>query len=97
MEFLERTDESEVATAYLRAELDSPRFRDAVLAGSRGWRIGGLFDGLPEELEWHRVALTPNEVLSTLYAAYALYPEHLPPQLEILLGLSERVDEWSEY
>jgi len=29
--------------------------------------------------------------------AYAFYRECLPPKLEILLGISERVSEWSEY
>jgi hypothetical protein len=29
--------------------------------------------------------------------SYALFPEYLPPQLEILLGISERISEWSEY
>jgi hypothetical protein len=27
--------------------------------------------------------------------SYALYPEYLPPRLEILLGISERAQEWS--
>jgi hypothetical protein len=67
VEILRRSDESEVETAYLRAELDSPRFRDEVLSGRRGWRIGGLYDGFPDELEWHRVALSADEVLEILY------------------------------
>ena len=29
--------------------------------------------------------------------AFALYPEYLPSDLEILLGLSENITEWSEY
>jgi hypothetical protein len=29
--------------------------------------------------------------------AYALYPEFLPDELEILLGTSEDVAQWSEY
>jgi hypothetical protein len=67
VEILRRADETEVASAYLRAELDSPRFRDEVLAGRLGWRIGGLFDGFPEELEWSRAALSRDEVLSIRY------------------------------
>jgi hypothetical protein len=168
MELLRRSDEAEAAAVFLRAELQSPRFREDVLAGRRGWRVGGLFDGLPFGIEWHRVALAPDEVLAIRYidwrwwlmaldgsrsardaairtraglvdgvdaeshepiaarlrtddpppeliavaapgdplvlveghvrlTAYALYPEYLPPRLEILLGLSERMGEWSEY
>lgn len=168
MELLARTDESEVAAAYVRAELGSPRFREDVLAGRRGWRVGGLFDGFPADLEWHRVALAADEVLAIRYinwdwwldlssgsrspreaarrirtglvegvdaeshrpiaarlrsddpppeliavaepggplvlveghsrlTAYALHPEYLPARLEILLGLSEHVRDWSEY
>ena len=50
----------------MRGELASERFRGEILAGTRGWRIGGLFDGFPEELEWHRAALAPDEVLDIL-------------------------------
>jgi hypothetical protein len=168
MEFLRRSDENEAAEIFRRAELASPRFREEILAGSRGWRIGGLFHGLPDDLDWHRVELAPDEVLAIRYidwewwlwvsdgtrspreaarrihaglaegvdaeslrplaarlasddpppeliavakphgplvlveghvrlSSYALYPEYLPPRLEILLGVSERADEWSEY
>jgi hypothetical protein len=168
MRTLHSVDEGEVVAAFLRAELASPRFRDDVLAGRRGWRIGGLFDGFPPELEWQRVALEPNQVLALRYikwdwwlrvsdgtrspreaarriraglvegvdaasyrpiavrlrcadpppeliavatpggplvlveghwrlTAYALYPEFLPEELEILLGVSEDVARWSEY
>jgi hypothetical protein len=166
MEFLRRSSENEAAETFRRAELDSPRFREEILAGRRGWRIGGLFHGLPDDLEWHRVGLAPEEVLAIRYidwdwwlrvsdgtrspraaahriraglaggveaeslrpiaarlasddpppeliaiarpeeppvlveghvrlTSYALYPEYLPPRLEILLGLSERAQEWS--
>ena len=67
MELLRRVPEEEVAETYVRAELESERFRDQILAGTRGWRIGGLFDGFPDELEWHRAALAPDEVLDILY------------------------------
>ncbi len=166
MEFLRRSDENEAAETFRDAELASPRFREEILAGRRGWRIGGLFDGLPDDLEWHRVGLAPEEVLAIRYidwdwwlrvsdgtraplaaarrirarlaggveaeglrpiaarlasdeppreliavatpesplvlveghvrlTSYALYPEYLPPRLEILLGISERAQEWS--
>jgi hypothetical protein len=61
------SSEEEGAETFIRAELRSPRFREEVLAGTRGWRIGGLFGGLPAELDWQRVGLTPDEVLSILY------------------------------
>ena len=67
MELLKRVSEDEVAETYVRAELASERFRDEILAGTRGWRIGGLFHGFPEELEWHRVALERDDVLDILY------------------------------
>ena len=50
VEFLRRSGEAEAAETFLRAELASPRFRDEVLAGTRGWRIGGLFDVLGDDL-----------------------------------------------
>jgi len=67
MDVLRAVDEGEVAAAFLRAELDSPRFREEVLAGRRGWRMGGLFHGLPAAIDWQRVALAPDEVLDILY------------------------------
>jgi hypothetical protein len=67
VEFLCSSDEAEAAETFRRAELASPRFRDEVLAGTRGWRIGGLFDGLPGDFEWHRVALSADEVLDIRY------------------------------
>ncbi len=39
-----------------------------LLARHRGWgRSEGLFAGFPEEVEWHRVAATPDEVLDIRY------------------------------
>jgi hypothetical protein len=153
-------EEDEVAAAFVRAELHSPRFREEILAGRRGWRMGGLFDGLPDDIAWFRAALTPDEVLSIRYidwdwwlqisdgtrlatvaaerirregeaeehepiaarlrdgsaqdlivvgpplvlveghvrlTAYALYPEYLPPELELFLGESPRIEEWSNF
>jgi hypothetical protein len=60
-------DEDEAAAAFVRAELESPRFREEVLAGTRGWRMGGLFDGFPDDIAWFRAALTPDEVLAIRY------------------------------
>jgi hypothetical protein len=83
--------ESEVVAAFLRGELESPRWGDglrALLAEDgldasvlddpgedayraelldrhRGWlRRRGLFEGLPERIEWTRAALSPAEVLA---------------------------------
>jgi hypothetical protein len=168
MRVIRASSEEEAAETFVRAELQSPRFRDEVLAGTRGWRIGGLFGGLPAELEWRRVALTPDEVLSILYidwdwwltisdgtrspreaarriraglvpggdpepdraiaarlrsadpppeliavqapggpmvlleghvrlTAYAVWPEYLPEELEILLGSAEDAASWGCY
>src|SRR5437763_10152173 len=175
-----------VAT-FLRAELDSPRFREALLAfvddvalitrpdlddaeenaararaldGYRGWfRRVWLFHGFPHDVEWSRVALTRDEVLSILYidwdwwvevsagtrrpldaarrirdglvpgvtaeehervaggtlivvtnpqrakfvlvegharlTAFALAPQRVPDELEVLLGVSPAIEEWS--
>jgi hypothetical protein len=163
------SSEREAAETFHRAELQSPRFREDVLAGRRGWRVGdGLFDGLPTDLEWQRLALTPDEVLDIRYihwhwwqkisgatrspreaarriraglvpgadpewhrpiaerlrsddpppeliviakprgplvlleghirlTAYALWPEYLPDELEILLGVSENAPRWGCY
>jgi hypothetical protein len=168
MRVVRPSSEAEAAETFRRGELASPRFREDILAGRRGWRIGGLFHGFPEELDWHRVALAPEDVLSILYidwdwwlrisagtrspveaarriraglvpgadveadrriaarlrsddpppeliavrapdgplvlieghvrlTAYALFPEYLPAELEVLLGVSEGVAGWSEY
>ena len=91
--------EAEVVATFLRAELESPRYREPLVAllerdrrkvavvvrpnledaeenayremlldGYRGWlRREGLFDGFPEGVEWSRVLLTREEVLSILY------------------------------
>src|SRR5919197_1068780 len=93
------SSELEAAETFVRAELESPRFRDEVLAGTRGWRIGGLFDGLPTDLEWQRIALTPEVVLEghVRLTSYALWPEYLPEELEILLGVSESAPSWGCY
>jgi hypothetical protein len=46
-------------------------YRAQVLERHRGWlhRIG-LFEGLPHDLEWTLVALTPDEVLAMRYIAW---------------------------
>lgn len=190
MRFLERVSEDAVVSAFLRAELQSERFRprllqlldgvdpferDAafradLLERHRGWisRVG-LFDDFPEEVEWHRVAASPAEVLAIRYinwdwwarisdgtrdarvaadrirrglvpggdpdgkepiaarlrsgdpppelialapperesfvlveghvrlTAYALFPEYLPDELELFVGVAEGVRDWSEF
>src|SRR5436190_8589090 len=47
---------------------DANAYRAQILDRHRGWlqRIG-LFHGLPRELEWKLVALTPEEVLAMRY------------------------------
>jgi hypothetical protein len=161
---LRAADEDEVAAAFVRAELESPRFREEVLAGTRAWRMGGLFDGFPDDIAWFRAALTRDEVLAIQYidwdwwlritdgsrlatdaadrirrglvegvtaeehepiaarlrdgsaqdlivvgpplvlveghvrlTSYALFPEYLPPELELFLGESPRIEEWSNF
>ena len=66
MERLRGSDEAEVAETFRRGELGG-RFREEVLAGTRGWRVGGLFHGLPDDIEWQRAALEPEEVLDMRY------------------------------
>lgn len=39
---------------------------------------------------WERAALTPD-----ILVAYALRPEALPAELEVLLGRSRRIAEWA--
>jgi hypothetical protein len=119
----------------------------------------GLFDGLPDDVEWECVALTRAEVLAVLYinwdwwltvtngtrlatvaaevqgadegdraiaaaaaanpelivvtnpersklvlleghvrlTAYAAFPDYLPDELDVYLGVSSRISEWSEW
>ena len=163
MHVVERCSEAGVAAAFIRGEL-AGRFHDEIVAGTRGWRIGGLFDGFPDDIEWHRVALSRDEVLSIRFinwdwwltitagsrmptdaaariraglvsgfdveghrpiaarqehelialtdslespatlveghvrlTAYALFPELLPAQLDVLLGVSDQASAWSEF
>jgi hypothetical protein len=43
-------------------------YRESLLDRHRGWvRREGLFLGLPVQIEWSRVALTPDEVLAIRY------------------------------
>ena len=192
MRLLERVTEDAVISAFLRAELDSDRFRvrlaallgdvapeevltrDAayrrdLLARHRGWRSEGLFDGFPKEVEWYRMAATPAEVLEIRFinwdwwlrisdgtrepriaahrirgglvpgadpeahepiaaalrepqspaelialtpperspvvlieghvrlTAYALFPQYLPDELDVFVGVAENAREWSEF
>jgi hypothetical protein len=200
MRILRPVSEAEMVACFLRAELDSPRFRDqllVLLAGDgqdaslvtqprvgnpsedayreslldrhRAWtRREGLFSGFPRQVDWFRAALTPDEVLAIFYinwdwwlrvsggtrrpvdaarriregairgsttedhepiaaklregegreliavappdhsklvlveghvrlTAYALYPQALPDEMEILLGISDEIELWSEF
>jgi hypothetical protein len=76
MRLLERVDESVVVETWLRGELESPRFRDQVLAAGadeelstavlhrfRGEYLGDVLDGLA----WWRASLTRDEVLGVRF------------------------------
>ena len=99
MRIVRDASEAEVLAAFLRGELDSPRwgtrlvellaedgvdesilrrprlddadecaYREALLDRHRAWlRREGLFEGFPEQVEWSRVALVPDEVLAIRY------------------------------
>jgi hypothetical protein len=142
------------------------RYRRALLEEHRAFESRkGLFGGFPGHVDWHRAALTPEEVLSILYidwdwwlritegsrrptdaarriragevagitaaehepiadaataepfivvstpelsrlvvleghvrlTALALFPERIPDELEVLLGISDEMDAWSEF
>jgi hypothetical protein len=79
---LRPADESEVISAFVRAERDSLRYGErvrallekhagderAVLAEHRAWGLNeGLFFGFPNNVSWYRAALTKDEVLDILY------------------------------
>jgi hypothetical protein len=144
-------------------------YRRELLGELRGWGRGKwLFGGFPEEIDWFRAALTPDEVASVLYidwdwwltlsggsrrpadaaarirsgeapgspewhepiarrlhsgrplpelilvragpesrlvvleghvrlTAFMLFPEALPPELELFLGESEQIVSWPSY
>lgn len=94
MRVVRPASEAEVVAAFLRAELESPRwgdrlralltadgvdasviddpgadaYRAELLDRHRAWlRREGLFDGLPERIDWARAALAPDEVLAIRY------------------------------
>jgi hypothetical protein len=99
MRIVRPASEAEVIAVFLRAELDSERWRDrllellrgdgaavsvvatpnlhderesayraSLLDRHRGWlRREGLFHGFPNDVEWTRVALTPDEVVAIRY------------------------------
>jgi hypothetical protein len=160
MRTMRKATEAEVLEEFWAAELaDVARWTHAeVEERQRQWRErDGLFGGLPDGIEWERVALTPDEVLAILYidwdwwltvsngtrlatvaaelqgrddgdraiaaagatnpelvvvtdpqrsklvlleghvrlTAYAAFPENLPGELEVYLGVSPHIDEWS--
>jgi hypothetical protein len=178
---LRPTREDEVLEAFVRGERDSPRWGErvreleelhggnvrAILEDHRAWlRREGLFFGFPDDVQWFRAALKPDEVLDILFidwkwwlrltgatrrpldaarlmssgaipgapveeedeviarhaatnseliavrapgsylvlleghvrlTAYALFPRYLPTELEIYLGESARMADWSQY
>jgi hypothetical protein len=70
MRTMRKASEAEVLEAFWTAELaDVSRWTPAdVTERQRQWREReGLFDGLPDDLRWERVALTREETLSILY------------------------------
>lgn len=81
MRILGPVDEDDVLAAFVRAELESPRYGErvrkllkrvgdnprAVLSAYRSWPDQGLFGGFPRNVRWFRAALTPGEVLDILY------------------------------
>jgi hypothetical protein len=147
-------------------DLEENAYRESLLDRCRSWtRREGLFGGFPHDVEWFRVALSPDEVLAILYidwdwwlavsggtrlpaeaarrircgevpgttaegheaiaarlraredheliavapcdhsklvlleghvrlTAYALFPDTLPAELEILLGVSDQITGW---
>jgi hypothetical protein len=151
-----KATEREVLACFWNAELAAPwRWAPADVAERRRqWRErDGLFGGFPDDVEWERAALTPDEVLEILYinwdwwlkvsngtrlprlaaegdravaaavatnpelivvttpersklvvleghirvSSYADYPEYLPDELELYLGVSPRMAEWSNF
>ena len=51
-----------------------------------------MFGGFPDDVAWERVALTRDEVLAILYITGIGADE-----LEVYLGVSPRIDGWSEW
>jgi hypothetical protein len=162
MRTMRSATETEVLAAFWAAELAAASrwTRADVDERKRQWRErDGLFDGLPDDVEWEHVALTPDEFLAILYinwdwwltvtngtrlatvaaevqgrdegeraiaavaatnpelivvtdrersklvlleghvrlTAYAAFPEYLPDELEVYLGVSPRIGEWSNW
>jgi hypothetical protein len=160
----------ELITHAELTDREQAELRRKLLAEYRAWGEGrGLFDGFPDDVEWRRVSMRPDEVVAILYidwdwwlrvsggsrrptdaagriraglvagadaethrpiaerlrsdrpppeliavtrrapapivlveghvrlTAYALFPECLPDELELFVGVSDRIAEWSEY
>ena len=70
MRTIRRVSEGEVLDAFWSAELSpGSRWTPAdVEERQRQWRErGGLFHGLPDDLDWERIVLARDEVLAILY------------------------------
>jgi hypothetical protein len=162
-------DVAVLATPNVEDEAENA-YRAALLERHRAWLSrAGLFERFPRDVEWARVALTPEEVLAMRYinwdwwlhlsggtrrpleaarrihagevpgadaesqeplaarlkagdpppeliavaepgasqlvvleghmrlTAYALFPEYLPDELEIFVGTSDAMSEWTEF
>src|SRR5207247_4092097 len=69
---LELLGEDEVNESVLRTpdldDADECAYRARLLDRHRAWlRRQGLFEGFPEQVEWSRVALVPEDVLAIRY------------------------------
>lgn len=92
--WLRISDGTRLATAA------ADRIRDGLVTGvtAEGHEpiAARLRDGSAQDL----IVVGPPLVLvegHVRLTAYALFPEYLPPELEVFLGKSPRIEEWSEF
>jgi hypothetical protein len=173
VQLLDRISEDEMIDVFIRGELESPRWREKILAlgeldartlleQHRAYeRREGLFLFFPREVDWFRAVVTRDELLDIRYinwdwwlevsdgtrdarvaarkirageipgvtaeehdprfdfpliaaatpelsplvlvegharlTACALFPERVPDEVEILLGVSDRMAEWCQW
>jgi hypothetical protein len=135
VQLLDRISEDEMIDVFLRGELQSPRWREKILAlgeldartlleQHRAYeRREGLFLFFPREVDWFRALVTRDELLDIRYinwdwwleasdgtreplvlvegharlTACALFPERVPAEAEILLGVSEDMADWCQW